>query len=256
MKAFMAFMRKELQEQLRSGRLLLLGILFALFGVMNPAIAKLTPWIIEILADSLAASGMTVAEVHITALDSWVQFYKNIPMGLIAFVLLESSIFTKEYSSGTLILWLTKGLDRRKVVISKAAVLTVLWSLSYWLCFGITYGYNAWFWDNSLARELLFSAVCWWVFGLWVLGLAVLFSVAAKTNTGVLCGTGGVVFGSYLLSMLPKFGKYLPAFLTDGNSLIYGMVERKDYLPALIVAGVTGAACFAVSIPVFDKKQL
>ena len=93
MKAFMAFMRKELQEQLRSGRLLLLGILFSLFGVMNPAIAKLTPWIVEILADSLAASGMTVAEVHITALDSWVQFYKNIPMALIVFLCMEAGSF-------------------------------------------------------------------------------------------------------------------------------------------------------------------
>ena len=143
MRSLIVFIKKEFTEQLRSGRLMILGLLFVLFGIMNPAIAKLTPWLLETMADSLAESGMIVTDVKVSAMDSWVQFYKNIPMGLIAFVLLESSIFTKEYTSGTLVLSLTKGLERYKVVISKTVVLTVLWSLGYWLCFGITYGYNA-----------------------------------------------------------------------------------------------------------------
>ena len=138
MKTLLAFLKKELTEQLRSGRVLFLGILFVLFGIMNPAVAKLTPWLVEQLADTLAESGMTVTEVNITAMDSWVQFFKNIPMALIAFVLLESSIFTKEYRSGTLILSLTKGLERYKVVAAKTAVLTLLWSVGYWLCYAIT----------------------------------------------------------------------------------------------------------------------
>ena len=133
MKSLLAFIKKETMEQLRSGRLIILGILFVLLGIMNPAVAKLTPWMLEIFADSLAESGMTVTNVTVSAMDSWVQFFKNIPIGLIAFVLLQSSIFTKEYGSGTLVLSLTKGLARFKVVISKTAVLAVLWTLGYWL---------------------------------------------------------------------------------------------------------------------------
>ena len=44
MKSLIAFIKKEWMEQVRSGRLLILLILFTLFGIMNPAIAKLTPW--------------------------------------------------------------------------------------------------------------------------------------------------------------------------------------------------------------------
>lgn len=40
-----AFMKKEWMENVRTGRIWILLILFGLFGVMNPAIAKLTPWI-------------------------------------------------------------------------------------------------------------------------------------------------------------------------------------------------------------------
>lgn len=256
MRSLFAFIKKEFTEQLRSGRLMILGLLFILFGIMNPAIAKLTPWLLETMADSLAESGMIVTDVKVSAMDSWVQFYKNIPMGLIAFVLLESSIFTKEYSSGTLVLSLTKGLERYKVVVSKTVVLTVLWSICYWMYFGITYGYNAYFWDNSIAQNLVFSVVCWWLFGLMVVALMVLFSTVTTANTGVLLGTGGMVLASYLVGLLPKCSKYLPTFLTDGNSLIYGLVETKTYMPSLMIAIATGVICFAISIPIFNKKQL
>ena len=256
MRSLISFIKKEFTEQLRSGRLIILGLLFVLFGIMNPAIAKLTPWLLETMADSLAESGMIITDVKVSAMDSWVQFYKNVPMGLIAFVLLESNILTKEYTAGTLVLSLTKGLERYKVVISKALVLTVLWSLGYWLCFGITYGYNAYFWDNSIAQNLVFSVVCWWLFGMMVVALMVLVSTVAKSNTGVLLGTGGVVLVSYLIGLLPKCNKYLPTFLTDGNSLIYGLAETRTYMPSLMIAITTGVICFAISIPIFNKKQL
>ena len=162
MKSLIAFIKKEIMEQLRTGRLMILGMLFILFGIMNPAVAKLTPWMLETMADSLAESGIIVIDVTISAMDSWVQFFKNIPMALIAFVLMESNIFTREYQTGTLVLSLTKGLKRYKVVVSKTVVLTGLWSFGYWLCFGITYGYNAYFWDNAVAKNLMFSVICWW----------------------------------------------------------------------------------------------
>lgn len=41
MKQLMAFMKKEFLEQLRTGRVILLLILFCLFGILNPATAKI-----------------------------------------------------------------------------------------------------------------------------------------------------------------------------------------------------------------------
>ena len=95
MKPFLAFTRKELLAQFRTGKVTILGILFVLFGIMNPAIAKLTPWLMEMMADSLAESGMIITDITVTAMDSWVQFFKNIPMALIVFLLMQSIIFTK-----------------------------------------------------------------------------------------------------------------------------------------------------------------
>ncbi len=256
MKSLFAFIKKECMEQLRSGRLWITLALFVLFGIMNPAVAKLTPWLLEVMADSLAESGMIVTDVKVSAMDSWVQFFKNMPIGLIAFVLLQGAIFTGEYSSGTLVLSLTKGLERFKVVISKAGVLCAIWSLGFWLCFGITYLYNSYFWDNSVAQSLLLSVVCWWLFGVFVISLMTLFSTVSTSNTGVLLGTGVIVLVSYIVGLLPKANKYLPTLLTDGNSLIYGMAQSKEYIAAIVVTAIATIICFSVSIPIFNKKHL
>lgn len=90
-------MKKEWIHQFRSGKLLSIGIVFVIVGILSPALAKLTPALMEMLSSSEGSVTVTIGEV--TALDSWVQFFKNIPIALIAFVLVESSIFTKEYMS-------------------------------------------------------------------------------------------------------------------------------------------------------------
>ena len=256
MKRLFAFIKKECMEQLRSGRLWITLTLFVLLGIMNPAVAKLTPWLLEVMAEALAESGMIVTDVTVSAMDSWVQFFKNIPIVLIAFVLLQGAVFTKEYSSGTLVLSLTKGLERFNVIISKASVLCAIWSLGYWLSFGITYLYNSYFWDNSVAQNLLFSVWCWWMFGMFIISLMTLFSTISTSNTGVLLGTGAVALVSYIVGLLPKANKYLPTLLTDGNSLIYGAAQSKEYMAAILVTTAATVICFAVSIPIFNKKHL
>ena len=79
MKSLIAFSKKERMEQARSGKLLIIGIMFVLMGIMNPAIAKMTPWLLEMMSESLEKIGMTITQIKVSALDSWQQFYKNIP---------------------------------------------------------------------------------------------------------------------------------------------------------------------------------
>ena len=256
MKTLMAFMKKEWLEQIRSSRLMILGLLFLAFGIMNPAIAKLTPWMMEMLAESMEEAGLAVTEVKVDAMTSWTQFYKNIPMALIAFVLLQSNIFTKEYQSGTLILALTKGLERYKVVLAKTFVLISTWTAGYLLCYGVTYVYNAYFWDNSIASHLGIAAVYWWLIGIWVVALMMLFSVISSSNSGVLLGTGGVFFMVYLLSLIPKLTEYMPTQLMAGTNLLMKATEPGDYTKSLIVAGVTMMVCLLMSMPLFNKRRL
>lgn len=256
MRSLFAFMKKEWLEQLRSGHLLLLVLLFAGVGIMNPAVAKLTPWMLEVMADSLAESGMTVTSVTVSAMDSWVQFFKNMPIALIAFLLIECGILSREYQSGTLVLALTRGMTRTRVLLAKGAVLLLLWSTAYALCAGITYAYNAYFWDNSVAQNLGTAILCWWLFGVFVISLSLLFCVVFTSSSGVLAGVGGVVLCSFLLEFFPRLKEFLPTRLCDGNSLIYGILGAGDYLWATVIAVGISLASIACAIPLFCKKQL
>jgi ABC-2 type transport system permease protein len=256
MRSFFAIFKKELLESYRSGKLVILSVLFFSFGVMNPAIAKLTPWIMELFAESLAESGMTITGITVNALISWTQFFKNIPMALIAFVLIYSNIFIREYESGTLILVLTKGLARHKVVLAKAILMLSVWTGGYWLCFAVTYAYNAYFWDNGIAVGLMPSSVYWWLFGIFTVCLLVLFSVLSKNSAGVLLGTGGVIVLSYVLEFFPKLAKSLPTSLMQSGALMTGVQEAGDYIGAVALTALLSALCLAVSIPIMNKKQL
>lgn len=256
MKPLLAFVKKEYSEAARSGKLIILVLLFVLFGIMNPAIAKLTPWMMEMLSDAMEESGLLVNNIQVDAMTSWTQFFKNIPMALIAFVLIFSDIFTKEYKSGTLLLVLTKGLSRYKVVLAKTLLLLSLWTFGYGLCFAITYGYNAYFWDNGIADNLFFSVSVWWLFGVWVICLIVLFSSLLQNNTGVSLCTGGTVFLAYLLSVIPKVKAYSPTMLMGTDSLLTGAEGIDAYTKAVMVAAALCVVCVAVSIPVINKKQL
>lgn len=256
MRQLTAFARKEFMELVRTGKLFLLLIVSVLFGIMNPAIAKLTPWMMEMMADSLAESGMVVTAVKVDAMTSWTQFYKNIPMALVIFILMFSGILTAEYQKGTLINMLTKGMVRWKVILAKACTVLVCWSVCYWLCYGITYGYTGYFWDNSDAAHLFFAAFCMYLLGIWLISLIMLMSSFCNSTSGVLAAVGGIFAVIYLLGMVPKLTKYLPVYLSSASRLLTGEGGAADYRMAVIITVASAIALFTGAVISFNKKNL
>ena len=83
---------------------------------------------------------------------------------------------------------LTKGLPRPAIILSKYIVTAVIMTVSYWLCFGITYGYTAYLWANTDLQHTLFAA-----FSLWIIG----FMYLSILSNGV-CIVQAGVFRHYL----------------------------------------------------------
>lgn len=252
MKSFISFTKKEFSEHFRTGKFFIITGIFIVFAIMSPVLAYITPMVVE--AMSQGSTQITVGEV--TAMDSWLQFLKNAPMILIVFGLIESNIFTKEYQSGTLVLALTKGLKRHTVLLSKTFILLTLWTAEYFMCYGLTYFINGMVWDNSVAENLGFMAVGGWLVGILAISLMVLFSAIAKNNILVLAGTGGIVFGAYLIGNLPEIGQYMPTVLMNTSNLIYGLEEAEYFVPAIIITSAVSLVSIVISIPVFNKKYI
>lgn len=256
MKTLIAFYKKEWMELVRSGRLMIMGILSVLFGIMSPAMAKLTPWLMETLSEDLEASGFTVTDITVDALSSWTQFYKNVPMLLIAFVLLFSGILVTELQKGTLIPIASKGYAKWKIVIAKFLILVTVWTLGYFLCYGITYFYTCYFWDISITSHNFVAAAFYWSFGIMIISLMMLFSTLSKGSGTVLLGCGGCVAIMYMLEFISKIKDYLPLKLMDGLSLLTSVCDVSDYLGALFIVGIICIISWILAIVRFNKVIL
>lgn len=256
MKTGIAFWKKEWMDLVRSGKAFLLLLISAVFGVMNPAIAKLTPWLMEIMSESLQETGLRVTEVEVDALTSWAQFYKNMPMELLVVVLLLCGIFVQEYQRGTLVLALTKGLSRRSVYLAKMLTCVLTWSMCFWMSFFITWMYNSYYWDDGIISNLWTAAVLFWLFGIWIFLAAVFFSAVAKEIFGVLAGTGMVLLISYVAGMFPKIQNYLPTKLLEAQTLLTESAVPEDFYPAVITAVLLAAAAGLTGMIVFERKRI
>lgn len=254
MRAFIAFTKKEYCESIRTFRLLILSAVFLLFGMMSPLTAKLTPTLLE----KFMPEGMKITLAPPTALDSWAQFFKNTSqMGLIVVAILFSGIMANEFSRGTLINILTKGLHRSTVILSKYTVAALLWTFSYLLCFGVCYAYTVYFWKNDTVENLVLSVFCLWLFGLLLLSVIMLGGVLFRSSYGCLLFTGTFVAVLFLIDIVPKFQKYNPVSLASSNmALLTKDIAAADMRVPVIISLVIIIAAITASIDVFNRKKV
>lgn len=256
MRQLNAFLKKELMEITRNNRMLILLVVFFIVGIMNPLFAKLTPWLLQTMAETMAESGIIVGEVKVDAMTSWAQFFKNISTILIVFVIMYSSILTAEYESGTLINVLTRGLSRWKVVAAKTICMLGMWTVCYFMYYGITYGYNAYFWGNEDIPSLLFAAICVYVLGIWCCALIMWTSTMVKSGTGVMMSVGGVYILGYVLTIFPKMKKFSPVYLMSAGDLLYEKGVPADFYPAIGITLAMSIVVLALGVSIFNKREL
>ncbi|HEX3022686.1 MAG TPA: ABC transporter permease subunit [Lachnospiraceae bacterium] len=254
MNSYIAFLRKEFCEVSRTYKLLIMGAVFLLFGLMSPIFAKLTPQILE----NFMPKGIHIEIAEPTAIDSWAQFFKNISqMGLIVLVVVFSGSMANELSRGTLINVLTKGLPRRTVILSKYTMMSIIWTLCYFGAFLVSYGYTVYFWNNEGVRNLLFSVLMLWIFGLLLLAVSLLGGVLFRNIYGSLLFTGSFVMLEFVTDIIPKWKEINPIRLTTDNmTLLTKAMSINDFVVPIILAVILIVASMIASILVFNRKQV
>lgn len=254
MRAFVAFTGKEFIELLRTYKLLILVVVFLFFGMLSPVTAKHLPEILKMAGLDPASLGIS----NPTAADSFAQFFKNIgQMGLLVLVVIYCGIMANEFSKGTLINMLTKGLKRRTVIISKVASSVVAWTFAYLLSAGVSYGFTSYYFDMKGLHHTFFALTALWLYGVFLLMAVIFGGVLFKTVYGSLLFTGGVAVALTLLNLVPTIQKYNPASLaTDNLAVMTAQKGLDDLLPAFILCVAAILAFIIGSVVVFDKKQI
>lgn len=253
MKSFIAFSRKEFIEYLRTYKLFIVIMIFLLLGFLNPITAKYLPEIVSLVMPEGVMNIPTP-----TVFDSWAQFFKNVPqMGLIIFLVVFGGVMSNELSKGTLVNILSKGFPRQTIVLSKFISVSLIWTLCYYLSFGITYLYNLLFWNDTTVYDLFASVSFVWIFGLLMISFIILGNILTKNMTGglLLAGLGYII--SMIISIFETLSKYSPIYLmTENFALLTHSLSVTDFIPSLVVSIVIIVMNIILSISLFNKKQL
>lgn len=252
MNGYVAFLKKELTENVKNHRFLILFAVFLIFGLASPFLAKFMP---EILSAVAADMQMRSAPA---ALDAWEQFYKNISgVGSSAFIILFGSCMSGEYSKGTLVLLVTKGLPRRAVIFAKYTAAAVLMTVCHWAGSLAAYCYTAYLWPDTVLPHVFTAAFYLWLIGFLYLSILLLGCVIFKQAFTSILFTGGIVAVISLLGIAPPLARFDPFLLASKNvDLISGAASVSEFfIPAIISVVITVVGLWS-AVVLFDRKQL
>lgn len=252
--AYIAFTKKEIYEAVKTYKLLIITVIFMIFGFMNPIVAKFTPMLLK----NFIQEGMSIEIPEPTVIDSWMQFFKNVnQMGLIILVIMFSGIISNEISKNTLVNMLTKGLSRRTVILSKFTATSIIWTGVYYLAFLITFYYSKLFWNDSSVDNLLFSVSLVWIFGIFIISLLILGGTLFKTSYGSMVFCGIVVFVLLMLKIIPSFDDYNIIQLVYVNvDLINKVIEPNELVKPICITIILTVGAILSSIISFSKSKL
>ncbi len=248
-----AFLKKEWTESVRSKKLFLFIIVSVFIGILNPFTAKITPFLFE----NFLPASLNVGEIEVTALDSWIQFYKNVPQfGLIFFLLLFSNQMAREYDLNALTLLLTKGLKRSHVLISKFIMAHLFLAAGLLIMFIVTYLYTAFYWNQAMIKAYFLPLFSLFIFASFLYTFNLLGQVYFKSVISGIILTLLVVFSTYLLSFFFE-ALYNPLYLIlHSLDFVQGHLNLGDALPALLVTLALIVSFFFLTIKVFNRQAI
>lgn len=253
MRNYIAFVKKEITEQVRTYRILILLSVFFIFGVLSPITAKLMPDILS----SFMPGGFNMMIPEPTAVDSWTQFFKNtIQMGLILIVIIFSTGLSKEISKGTLINMLTKGLSRGTVILAKFTGMVISYTISLGLAFIVTLWYTLYLFGSEGVYNLGLSIFSAWLFGVFLLSVLLLGQVLIKSSYGGLLLTGIVVVIAIICKIPLSIKAYSPASLTNNIAIITKGVSVQDTCTSVITTTVLIIIIIISTILMFRKAKI
>lgn len=127
---------------------------------------------------------------------------KNVTqMGLILVLVTTIGTMTREYQNNTFINLVTKGVSRSSIVLAKFVSSTVIFTLSYFLCFLICTGYTKYYFGSGLSKELFVSVLFLYSFFLLFLAVVIFSSTCFKK------GYGGILIVVCFMGLLFLFKK-------------------------------------------------
>jgi ABC-2 type transport system permease protein len=255
MTGFATLLRKELLEQWRTRRLIIVAIVFLLFGIMSPLIAKFTPELLKSVGTGMP--GAVIQLPPATTADAVAQLAKNVgQLGVVVAILLAMGAVAAEKERGTAAFILTLPAGRAAFLVAKLVAIGLTLLVAVALA-----AVGDWLYTTILFEPLPVAGFVVLALLLWLQMLAfAAITFLASTVTGSQLVAGGVGFVVFvvvsIIAALPVIGDWTPLALSSA-AIDIALGESSDVLVQSVVASVAiVAGCAVASWASFRRQEL
>lgn len=251
MKGFKTLLSKELREQFRTYRLLIVGGIFLFFGLSTPLLTKYTPQIIEKFG-----GGVVIEMPTPTAAQSLTAYSGDIlQIGLLIAVLVAMGAIAGELKSGTGLMTLSKPVGIGAFVTAKLVAISGTFIAGMALGSIGAFGYTWLLFDDGNLGGFLAQTGLLAVFLIFCIATTLVFSAVFRNSLAA----GGVavaaIIGSTTLSALPWVGRVMPGAITSwGNHLVAG--EGGTEWLALVVSVILVGLGAYLATAILKRKEI
>ena len=226
-----ALLKKELREQLRTYKFLIIAAVFLLFGLATPLMLKYLPELLKLAGEEIiieippATAVQALAEYADTAVQLCVLMAVLMAMGAIA----------KERESGTAAMTLSKPVSRGAFVLAKLIAMSTSFLVALGLASAACYGYTVILIGEADALAFLVLNLLLGLFLVFCLSVTLLFSSLFRSQLAAGGLALAILIGQALMAGVPWIGDYMPAGLISwGTGLLSGTASS-----AWIAVGAT-----------------
>lgn len=246
--------RKELLQQWRTRRILVVGAVFFLFGLMSPLLAYATP---QLLGSIEGAEQFAELIPTPSTVDALTQYIKNITQfGFILAVLLGMGAVAGEKEHGTAAMILSKPLPRWAFILSKFVAQALVYLLAFIVAALGAYYYTWILFEPLQLGPFLLGNGLLFIWLLTFAGMTLLASTVAKSTSAA----AGLAL---LMAILLLIGGSLPSI---GALFPGGLVAWASTLGLAGVAAANGGSLTAslvlilisllTAVALFDNQEL
>jgi len=247
-------LRKELLEQWRAYKMLVVAAVLVVFGLVSPLLAKFTPELLKAVPNMPPELALAIPTPTLN--DAVAQYVKNMSQfGILLALLMSMGSVAQEKERGTAAMMLTRPVSRETFLLAKFTALALTFAASLMLA-----ALGCWYYTL-----LLFQALDWGPFlalnGLMLvvfldyIAMTLLCSTLARSQAAAagLAFCGLVLLGG--LGALPRIGDYLPGRLFSwGMALLIGKADPA--WPALWVSLGLILVMLLVAGIIFRRQEL
>jgi len=251
MKGLTPLLKKEIKEQLKTHRLLIVGGVFLCFGLMAPLLQYFLPQILK-----MAGEQVVVNIPPPTALTSFSDFVSYIgQFGIFIAVLVAMGAIANELKHGTALITLSKPVSSGAFVNAKFIAMSLTFLVSLAVAAIICFGYTVWLIGDATILPYVWMNLLIATFLIFCLAMTLVFSSLFKSSLAAGGMAIGTIFGLGILSSLPLIGDYLPSKIIGwGINLLNGTGETYWWALGTTVMGII--LCLYLSQRILKHKEI